>query len=106
MKNIITAGVITMMMATTAMADTEEHTAGDCAAEVGVGIVGGATVGAVVGVVGIWTVGILAAPFTLGGSIIGAAATTGPAILLAGSGGALYGGVYGTGVCVTKELNE
>ena len=107
MKNIITVAIMSTMMATTAMADTtEDHNAYDCAAEVGIGIVGGAAVGAVAGTAAVWAIGILAAPFTLGGSIIGAATLTGPAIVLGGKGGAVYGGVGGTAICAVEELNE
>ena len=51
----------------------------------------GAGVGAIAGVAAVWTVGILAAPFTLGGSLWGAVVTTGPALALGAKGGAFYG---------------
>jgi hypothetical protein len=51
----------------------------------------GAGVGAVAGVAAVWTVGVLAAPFTLGSSLWGAVTMTGPAIALGAKGGAFYG---------------
>ena len=93
------------MMATTTMA-ADDHTAKDCAAEVGAGVVGGAAVGAVAGVAATWTLGILAAPFTLGGSLGAAVAFTGPALAIGGKGGAVYGGVGGTTVCIVEEIND
>ena len=51
----------------------------------------GAGVGAVAGVASVWTIGILAAPFTLGSSLVASAGMTLPALSLGAQGGAFYG---------------
>ena len=51
----------------------------------------GAGVGSVAAIASVWTIGVLAAPFTLGSSLVGAASMTLPAIALGAKGGALYG---------------
>ena len=63
-----------------------------CSAKDAVIVTGiGAGIGATAGVAAVWTLGVLAAPFTLGGSLWTAAALTGPAIALGAKGGAFYG---------------
>lgn len=65
----------------------EECTAVDGALSLGIG----AGVGAAAGVAAVWTMGVLAAPFTLGGSLATSLAFTGPAIAIGAKGGAFYG---------------
>jgi hypothetical protein len=81
------------VIALVAMFSANSATAGtECsAADAATSTVFGAGVGAAAGVGAVWTLGVLAAPFTLGGSLVTAAAVTGPAIALGAKGGAFYG---------------
>ena len=64
----------------------------DCSTvDAGLSLGVGAGVGAAAGVAAVWTLGILAAPFTLGGSLATSWSLTGPAIALGAKGGAFYG---------------
>ena len=54
----------------------------------------------------VWTFGVLAAPFTLGGSLVAAGGMTLGAIGLGAKGGAVWGGAAGAGYCIKQELDE
>jgi len=78
--------ILSIFSATSAMA-TPKCSVTDAVVNTGLG----AGIGATAGVAAVWTIGILAVPLTLGGSLWGAAAVTGPAIALGAKGGAFYG---------------
>ena len=65
---------------------------------------GGAGVGAVAAVASIWTLGILAAPFTMGGSIATAAVATPSALMFGAGGGAFYGASAEAVVCANTAI--
>lgn len=83
----------------------DESSNEDCDAVEAVVLAGvGAGVGAVAATASVWTLAVLAAPFTLGGSIGIAVATTLPAIALGAQGGAFYGASFEAVQCGRKTV--
>ena len=86
MKRFICTAVVFCSISTSAFA-SEQCSGAEAIQSVAVG----AGVGAVAGVAAVWTIGILAAPFTLGGSLVTSAGMTVAAVGLGAKGGAFYG---------------
>ena len=98
LKNISLAMLLAVFVSTPLFAK-QECTFKDTVKSTGIG----AGIGSVAAVASVWTIGVLAAPFTAGGSLGIAWATTPAAVGLGAKGGAVYGGGYGAVVC-GKEI--
>jgi len=100
-KKLITATVLTVLASTPVHAK-QECTFKDTVKSTCIG----AGIGSVAAVPSVWTIGVLAAPFTAGGSLGFAWASTPAAVGLGAKGGAVYGGGYGVAVCGKEILTD
>ena len=100
-KKITTTAFLAIIVSTPAYAK-QECTFKDTVKSTGIG----AGIGSVAAVASVWTLGVLAAPFTAGGSLGFAWASTPTAIGLGAKGGAVYGGGYGVAVCGKEILTD
>ena len=100
-KKITTAALLALLIATPAYAK-QECTFKDTVKSTGIG----AGIGSVAAVASVWTLAVLAAPLTAGGSLGFAWASTPTAIGLGAKGGAVYGGGYGVAVCGKEILTD
>ena len=112
MKKILVTTLLIASISTQASAGwfwqdkDKEHNASDCASRAAIHTAGGAAVLATTGVAATWAFGVILAPFTFGGSLVAAAATTVPAGIVGAKAGAIYGASAGATACVLNELND
>ena len=98
MRKLITATLVASVMATSAFAETKEHTATDCVADTVVGTTVGTLVGGTIGAAS----SILLAPLTGGGSLLALPTFIGVGL----KGGLIWGAAGGVGTCVYKEVTQ